>query len=159
MATQNYKWFSELSAKYNVTVQPIKFNQKTIHVAVINGKRYTCLAQYTKQGLDDFFKSIVNGEVKQDNTVVIKNNGSISLNGVRYDMLDVVKDMEYSRICALIGDYKMNGEEWQVELANKITEWFKNGGLIQWLEYQYQKEYGVTVDEYLMEDSKELVEV
>ena len=74
-------------------------------------------------------------------------------------MLDVVKDMEYNRICALIGDYKMNGEEWQVELANKITEWFKNGGLIQWLEYQYQKEYGVTVDEYLMEDSKELVEV
>ena len=48
----------------------------------------------------------------------------------------------------MIGNYLTNGEDWQVETAEKIKDYMKNGGLIKWLEYQYEKEYNETVDEY-----------
>lgn len=157
MANPNLKKLNEFSAKYNVSFQPLytkqaveKGNLSVVHNAIIGGSKYTCLCQYNNTQLEDLFKRIASGEdtIKSDNTVLFSKNDTVSINGERYRMFDVVKDMDYNRICEIVGDYKMNGEDWQVEVANKITEWLKNGGLSLWLEYQYYKYYNEFVDDY-----------
>lgn len=182
MANKNLNKLNELSLKYNVTFQPLytkkaveKGNLEVVHNALIGGNKYTCLCTYNNAELEELFKNVANGtdnsyietgytrksRNSDKNTILFKgeNNEIVYINGTKYNMFDVVKDMDYNRICELIGDYRLNGDEWQMEFANKITEWFKHGGLCLWLEYQYYKSYNETVDEYVENNVKECVGV
>ena len=83
------------------------------------------------------------------NTTVFNVDGeTVSINGNRYSIFDIVKDVDFKTLNDLIADYLTNGEDWQVETAEKIKNYMKNGGYVLWLEYQYQKEYGETPEQY-----------
>ena len=102
--------------------------------------------------LENLFKNASCGRNRihaPENTVVFsKDNETISINGNRYNVFDLIKDIDFKTLNDMIGNYLTNGEDWQVETAEKIKDYMKNGGLIKWLEYQYEKEYNETVDEY-----------
>jgi hypothetical protein len=160
MASKNLKKLTALSIAYNVPFQPLytkealeKGNTECVHKALIGGKEYTCLQQYNHERLENLFKTVACGDDNMHasaNTVIFNQKSDvISINGNRYTIFDIIKDVEFGTLNDMIGNYISHGEEWQIETAMKIKEWFKNGGFIQWLEYQYQKEYGETVDEYM----------
>lgn len=159
MANKNLNKLQMLSAKYGVPFQPLYTKEATakgsldiVHKAIIGGQEYTCLQTYNNGQLEDMFKYIACGNANvhvQENTVTFtKDNQRVSINGNRYDIIDIVKDLSFDRLNEIIADYIANGEEWQIEMAQKIRAWFNDGGFVQWLEYQYQKEYGETVEEY-----------
>ena len=166
MANKNLNKLQMLASKYDVVFQPL-YTDKAItngsldivHKAVINGKEYTCLQQYNNEQLENLFKTIACGNASihaQENKVMFTKNDTVSINGNRYSLFEIVKDIEFNRLNSILSEYLNNGEEWQVELAEKIRAYMNNGGFIEWLEYQYQKEYNETVDEYL---ARECVEV
>lgn len=167
MANKNLNKLNLLASKYDVVFQPL-YTDKAIasgtldivHKAIINGKEYTCLQTYNNTQLEELFKSIACGQNEvhaQENKVLFtKDNERVCINGNRYSLFDVVKDLSFDRLNEILSEYLNNGEEWQVELAQKIRAYMNNGGFIQWLEYQYEKEYNETVDEYL---ARECVEV
>ena len=159
MANKNLAKLVELSNTYGVSVQALytkealeKGNMEVVHKAFIGGQEYTCLQQYSYEKLENLFKSIALGNMKihtPENTVVFgQNTDTVSINGRRYKIFDIVKNVSFEVINDMVNNNYSNGTEWQVEYAKKIREWFKNGGFVQWLEYQYEKEYGETVDEY-----------
>lgn len=160
MANPNKTKIENLVAKYNIKeYQPLytaealaKGKLDVVHNALINGKKYTCLARYNNADLENLFKQIASGHDRihaPENTVLFAQNGeTLSINGNSYNIFDIVKDVDFKTLNDMIGNYLTNGEEWQIENAKKIKSYMKNGGFIQWLEYQYQLEYGETVDQY-----------
>jgi hypothetical protein len=170
MANKNLKKLTALSIAYDVPFQALytkealeKGNMEIVHKALIGGKEYTCLQTYTNEKLENLFKSIAQGNAgthEAENTVKFNKDGeTVVINGRYHAIFDIVKDVNFEVLNDMIGKYISHGEEWQIETAMKIKEWFKNGGFIQYLEYQYQKEYGETVDEYTARTSMEVVEV
>lgn len=159
MANRNLAKLQNLSAQYNVPFQPLytadalaKNNLQVVHKALIGGKQYTCLQQYNTQALENLFKSIADGKNNihaAENTVMFNRDGeTVSINGNRYNIFDIVKDVDFKTLNDMIGDYLTNGEDWQIEVATKIKNYMKNGGYILWLEYQYEKLNGESLDEY-----------
>ena len=159
MANKNLSKLQNLASVYGVEFQPLytkeaieKGNLQVVHKAIIGGKEYTCLQQYNNTDLEKLFKGIADGHDRihaSENTVVFNKDGeTVSINGNRYQIFDIVKDVDFKTLNDMIGNYLTNGEDWQVETAEKIRSYMKNGGFIQWLEYQYELEYGETVDEY-----------
>ena len=159
MANKNLNKLQTLSAKYKVPFQALntteaiaKGNLEVVHKALINGKQVNCLQQMNNTDLENLFKNASCGHDRihaPENTVIFeKNDDKVSINGSRYRIFDIIKDVDFKTLNDMIGDYLTNGEEWQVETAQKIKDYMKNGGLVEWLEYQYEKEYGETVDEY-----------
>lgn len=169
MANKNLKKLTALSIAYNVPFQALytkealeKGNMEVVHKALIGGKEYTCLQTYTHEKLENLFKSIACGSAEiheAENTVKFNQDGeTVVINGRYHAIFDIIKDVEFETLNEMIGNYISHGEEWQIEAAMKIKEWFKNGGFIQYLEYQYSKEYGETVDEYLAKTGMEVAE-
>lgn len=159
MANKNLSKLQNLSAKYNVPVQPLytaealaKGNLDVVHKCLIGGQQVNCLQQYNNEALENLFKSIADGSCNMHapaNTTVFNVDGeTVSINGNRYSIFDIVKDVDFKTLNDLIADYLTNGEDWQVETAEKIKNYMKNGGYVLWLEYQYQKEYGETPEQY-----------
>jgi predicted nucleotide-binding protein (sugar kinase/HSP70/actin superfamily) len=158
MAKKNLKKLTALSIAYNVPFQPLytkealeKNNLEVVHKCLIGGQEYNCLMQKTYTDYENIFKSVANGEntVKQDNSVTFNSKGFVYINGNKHAIFDVIKDMEMWQIYDILNQYLNHGEEWQRDLAIKIRDYIKAQGFIQWLEYQYEKEYGETVDEYM----------
>lgn len=168
MANKNLKKLQELSAKYNVPFQPLytakaleNGNLQVVHNIMLRGQKITCLQQMTHEQLEKLFKGETaekQAEKKQDNTVVFTKNNTISINGNRYNLLDVIKDMEISYVYEIIENYMTHGEEWQIEMAEKLRAYMLNGGFVEWLEYQYKKEYGETVEEYAEKTGLNIIE-
>lgn len=159
MANKNLNKLQNLSAQYNVPFQALytkdaiaKGNLQVVHKALINGKQVNCLQQMNNADLENLFKNASCGHDRihaPENTVIFeKNDDKVSINGSRYRIFDIIKDVDFRTLNDMIGDYLTNGEEWQIVTAQKIKDYMKNGGLVEWLEYQYEKEYGETVDEY-----------
>lgn len=159
MANKNLNKLQTLSAQYNVPFQALytkeaiaKGNLQVVHKALINGKQVNCLQQMNNTDLENLFKNASCGHDRihaPENTVIFeKNDDKVSINGNRYRIFDIIKDVDFKTLNDMLGDYLTNGEEWQVATAQKIKDYMKNGGLVEWLEYQYEKEYGETVDEY-----------
>lgn len=159
MANPNLKKLQNLSNQYGVEFQPLytkeameKGNLQVVHNAIIGGKKYTCLARYNVQDLENLFKSIASGSCNihaPENTVIFNQNGeTLSINGNNYNIFDIVKDVEFVNMLDMVNENLNYGEEWQVENAKKIRTYLNNGGFSEWLEYRYQLEYGETVDEY-----------
>jgi predicted nucleotide-binding protein (sugar kinase/HSP70/actin superfamily) len=158
MAKKNLKKLTALSIAYNVPFQPLytkealeKNNLEVVHKCLIGGQEYNCLMQKTYADYENIFKSVANGEntVKQDNSVTFNSKGFVYINGNKHAIFDVIKDMEMWQIYDILNQYLNHGEEWQRDLAIKIRDYIKAQGFIEWLEYQYEKEYGETVDEYM----------
>ena len=159
MANKNLNKLQTLSAKYNVPFQALytkdaiaKGNLEVVHKALINGKQVNCLQQMNNADLENLFKNASCGHDRihaPENTVIFeKNDDKVSINGSRYRIFDIIKDVDFRTLNDMIGNYITNGEEWQIATAQKIKDYMKNGGMVEWLEYQYEKEYGETVDEY-----------
>ena len=159
MANKNLSKLQNLANQYGVEFQALytaealeKGCLDIVHKAIINGKQYTCLQQYNNSDLENLFKGIADGHDRihaPENTCVFNKDGeTVSINGNRYSIFDIVKDVDFKTLNDMLSDYLTNGEEWQVETAEKIKDYMKNGGYIKWLEYQYELEYGETVDEY-----------
>ena len=151
MANKNLNKLQTLSAKYNVPFQALytteaiaKGNLQVVHKALINGKQVNCLQQYNNTDLENLFKNAACGHDRihaPENTVIFeKNDDKVSINGSRYRIFDIIKDVDFKTLNDMLGNYITNGEEWQVETAQKIKDYMKNGGLVEWLEYQYEKE-------------------
>lgn len=159
MANKNLSKLQNFANQYNVTFQPLytreaiaKGNLQVVHKALIGGKEYTCLQQMNNTDLEKLFKGIADGtcnmHAPENTTVFSKDGETVSINGNRYRVFDIIKDIDFKTLNDMIGNYLTNGEDWQVETAQKIKDYMKNGGLVEWLEYQYEKEYNETVDEY-----------
>ena len=103
MATKNRKWFNEFSVKYGITVQPVKFNEETIHVAKIGNEHHTALAQLTKAQTEALFKRIHDGECEvMDNKTCVTQTGRVSINGTRHDILDTIKGIKVNRLLDIL---------------------------------------------------------
>lgn len=103
MATKNRKWFNEFSAKYNVTVQVIKGNMDTVHVAKIGKEHHTALAQLTKAQTEELFKRIHDGSCEvMDNKTCVTQTGRVSINGTRHDILDTIKGIKVNRLLDIL---------------------------------------------------------
>lgn len=159
MANKNLSKLQNLAIKYGVEFQALytkealaKGNMQVVHKALINGKEYTCLQQMNNESLENLFKGIADGHDRihaPENTCVFNKDGAtVSINGNRYSLFDIVKDMDMHTLSDMISNYIEYGQDWQIEFANKIRNFLKQGGYIMWLEYQYQLEYGESVDEY-----------
>ena len=159
MANKNLNKLQNLANQYGVEFQPLYTREALekgcldiVHKAIIGGKEYTCLQQYNSEALENLFKSIANGTCDihaPENTCVFNKDGeTVSINGNRYNLFDIVKDMDMVTLSDMISNYIEYGQDWQIDFANKIRNFLKNGGYVQWLEYQYELEYGETVDEY-----------
>lgn len=159
MANKNLNKLQNLANQYNVTFQALytaeaiaKGNLQVVHKALIGGKEYTCLQQYNNADLEKLFKGIADGtcnmHAPENTTIFSKDGETVSINGNRYNLFDIVKDMDMVTLSDMISNYIEYGTDWQIEFANKIRNFLKQGGYVQWLEYQYQLEYGETVDEY-----------
>ena len=159
MANQNLRKLQNLANMYGVEFQPLytrealaKGNMQVIHKALINGKEYTCLQQYNNTDLENLFKGIADGSCNMhtpENTCVFNKDGeTVSINGNRYSLFDIVKDMDMHTLSDTISQYLEYGEDWQIDFANKIRNYMKNGGYIKWLLYQYECEYGESVEQY-----------
>lgn len=168
MAKKNLKKLTALSIAYNVPFQPLytkeaiaKNNLEVVHMALINGQKVTCLQQLNNMDYEKLFKgeTLTESTTKQDNTTVFTKKGTVSINGNRYNMLDLIKDMDMVNVYEIVDHYIGHGEDWQYDMACKIRDYIKNGGFIAWLEYQYQKEYGETVEQYESRMACEGVEV
>ena len=159
MANPNRNKLQNLSVKYNVEFQPLytaealaKGKLDVVHNALINGKKYTCLARYNNADLENLFKSIASGHDRihaPENTVIFaQNTKTLSINGNNYSIFDIIKDVEFVNMLDMVNENLNYGEEWQVENAKKIRTYLNNGGFSEWLEHRYFIEYGETVDEY-----------
>lgn len=158
MAKKNLKKLTALSIAYNVPFQPLytkealeKNNLEVVHKCLIGGQEYNCLMQKTYADYENIFKSVANGGnvVKQGNSVTFNSKGFVYINGNKHAIFDVIKDMEMWQIYDILNQYLNHGEDWQRDLAIKIRDYIKAQGFIEWLEYQYEKEYNETVDEYM----------
>lgn len=159
MANKNLSKLQNLANQYNVTFQAIyskdaiaKGNLDVVHKAIIGGKQVNCLQQYNNEALENLFKSIADGSCNMhapENTTVFNKDGeTVSINGNRYSIFDLIKGYDMHTLSDMLCEYIEYGQDWQVDFANKVRAYLKNGGYVQWLEYQYELEYGETVDEY-----------
>lgn len=159
MANKNLSKLQNLANQYGVEFQPLytaeaieKGNLQVVHKCLINGKQVNCLQTMNNADLEKLFKGIADGtseiHAPENTTVFSKDGETVSINGNRYSLFDIVKDMDMVTLSDMISNYIEYGTDWQIEFANKIRNFLKQGGYIQWLEYQYQLEYGETVDEY-----------
>ena len=159
MANKNLNKLQNLANQFNVTFQPLytreaiaKGNLQVVHKALIGGKEYTCLQQMNNADLEKLFKGIADGtcnmHAPENTTVFSKDGETVSINGNRYNLFDIIKDMDMVTLSDMISNYIEYGADWQIDFANKVRAYLKNGGYVKWFLYQYELEYGETVDEY-----------
>ena len=159
MANKNLSKLQNLSAKYNVSVQPLytaealaKGNLDVVHKCLIGGKQVNCLQQYNSEALENLFKSIADGSCNMhaaENTTVFNVDGeTVSINGNRYKIFDLIKGYDMVTLSDMLCEYIEYGQDWQVDFANKIRAWLNNGGYVLWLYYQYFQEYHETPEQY-----------
>ena len=108
MASRNRNWVAEFSSRYNVKVQQIKGDDKTISVALLNGKQHNGLGQLNKAQTEDLFKNISQGveNTLVNNTTVCKN--TIYLNGNKYDIMEVVRGIQVDKLIEIMDNGKRN---------------------------------------------------
>ena len=159
MANKNLSKLQNLSAKYNVPVQPLytaealaKGNLDVVHKCLIGGQQVNCLQQYNSEALENLFKSIADGSCNMHapaNTCVFNKDGeTVSINGNRYKIFDLIKGYDMVTLSNMLCEYIEYGQDWQVDFANKIRAWLNNGGYVLWLYYQYFQEYNETPEQY-----------
>lgn len=159
MANRNLNKLQNLSAQYNVPFQPLytadalaKNNLEVVHKAIIGGKQVNCLQQYNSESLENLFKSIASGTHNMhepENTTIFNKDGeTVSINGNRYKIFDLVKGYDMASLSDMLCQYIEYGTDWQIDFAKRVRAWFINGGYMLWFLYQYEKLNGETLDEY-----------
>ena len=173
MANKNLAKLQELSAKYNVTIQPIytsealaKGTLDVVHTCMIGSVKVNKLQTMTHETLENVFKRIVTGEYdsncvkgnkanqkanKVADVMFTKDNERVSINGERYNVFDVLKNVSYSKICEIIDEGMASDRVENVERAKKIKAWWRDGGFVLWLEYQHYVETGMFIDDEVEE--------
>ena len=56
---------------------------------------------------------------------------TLYLNGVRYDMWDIIKEMELDRVYEMINEQLQYGEDWQINMANKLRYYMMTEGIVR----------------------------
>ena len=121
MAKNNRKFMTELSAKYNVPFQPIKWsasNTNRISVALIGGKEYNKLADTNNEKLEEIFKNASMGIVT-DNSIVVKGNNLV-INGRYHDMLEMFRGVSVKKVLRYLDNAKRD------KIYYDVCEWLMN---------------------------------
>ena len=122
-------------------------NVKQITSIKINGEYYSTSAISSKADACQKVSMWLSDEDKAANNVSFSKD-YLYLNGNKVAIFDLIKDIEdYNVFYSILSDNKLNGSDWQIEIANKVQEWLRDGGLQLWLEYRYYVEHSETIDE------------
>ena len=131
MATENLNKMQQLSVKYNVSFQPIysekalaSGNLKSVHKAIIGGHEYNKLCQLNNKQLEELFKQASMGKVMD--TGIVFNNNRVSINGNRYDILEVIKGVEINSLLQYLkndNDYSDYIKAWLLKDIKNITDY------------------------------------
>lgn len=108
-------------------------NPKQITTLIYKGEKISTSA-WCGKAIEDKIMALKNTQscVKQENNIMINDErNTIYLNGVRYTMWDVIKEMELDRVYELINEQLQQGEDWQIELANKLRHYMMTEGIIR----------------------------
>lgn len=120
MANKNEKWFNEFGTRYGVSYQVLMVKNGTVAQAIIGHTRHNGLGQLNKNQLEELFKN--NGKTEIENTVTISDKGSVILNGRKYDIWDIIKNVKPTRLFTEYL-YQKDMNDSQRQIAEKIKAW------------------------------------
>ena len=136
MANDNARRIEETWNKVmgNETVQFIYGkNPKQITTLIYKGEKISTSA-WCGRAIEEKIMAMKNTQscVKQENNIMINDErNTIYLNGVRYTMWDVIKEMELDRVYEMINEQLQYGEDWQINMANKLRYYMMTEGTIR----------------------------
>lgn len=118
--------------------EPVQFiygkNPKQITAIIYKGEKISTSA-WCGKAIEDKILAIKNAQacaIKQENDIMINDERhTLYLNGVRYDMWDIIKEMELDRVYEMINEQLQYGEDWQSELANKLRYYMMTEGIVR----------------------------
>lgn len=117
--------------------EPVQFiygkNPKQITAIIFKGEKISTSA-WCGKAIEEKIMALKNTQscVKQANEVMINDErNTIYLNGVRYTMWDIIKEMELDRVYEMINEQLQYGEDWQSELANRLRYYMLTEGIIR----------------------------
>lgn len=149
MANENAKRILEAISKYGLQCQvTYGKNPKQITSILVKGQKIST-SSWSGQDIDNKIKALACGETLENN--VSFKGDSVYLNGNRYNILDIVKDIEYNRLIELLAENK----EKHADAVQAIQDWLKNN---LWLYlFEQKKSMGDETAEELQEDWMALV--
>ena len=144
MANENAKRILESINRHGLACQvTYGKNPKQITSIMVNGKKIST-SSWSGQDIDNKIKALACGETLENN--VSFKGDSVYLNGNRYAILDLIKDIEYNRLIELLAENK----ETHANEVNAIKDWLKNNF---WLYlFEQKKAMGDETQEELQED-------
>jgi hypothetical protein len=105
MANKNEKWFIEFGNKYGVSYQILMSKNGTVAQAIIGSYRHTGLGQLNKNQLEELFKN--SGKTDMANNVTVSSSRStITLNGRKYGMLEIIRGIKVNKLLDIIDNSK-----------------------------------------------------
>lgn len=146
MANKNVAWFNEFGNKYGVSYQILMSKNGTVAQAIIGHTRHNGLGQLNKAQLEELFKS--NGKTDMDNNVTISDKGTVTINGRKYTVWDIIKDVKPTRLFTEYL-YKEDMNDSQKQVAEKIKAWLYTDNNFEYYLLCNLKEldYGLTAKE------------
>lgn len=149
MANENAKRILEAINEYGLQCQvTYGKNPKQITSILVKGQKIST-SSWSGQDIDTKIQALACGETLENN--VSFKGDSVYLNGNRYNILDIVKDMEYNQLMKVLSEYAEDKKK-EVQI---IKDWLKEN---LWLYLFAQKRLiGDETAEELQEDWMALV--